>query len=81
MRTINLYVVHSITGSGLQCSRKSDNNTCNPLPERKLVWSDEFHHSGYLIAPNGGMNPGVRNQEPQYYTTKRVENCGRNGML
>ena len=55
----------------------------NPLPERKLVWSDEFNYSGLPDSTKWGYENGfVRNQEPQYYTTKRLENCRvENGLL
>ena len=43
----------------------------------KLAWSDEFDGKG--TAPNSAnWKPEVgflRNQEPQYYTSNRVENC------
>ncbi len=50
---------------------------------RKLVWSDEFNYTGLPDSKKWGYESGfVRNQEPQYYTVKRLENCRvENGML
>jgi len=55
----------------------------NPPAERKLVWSDEFNYSGLPDTTKWGYEEGfVRNQEPQYYTIRRLENCRvENGML
>ena len=42
----------------------------------KLEWSDEFEGSGAPDARNWKPEIGfIRNQEPQYYTSNRVENC------
>lgn len=51
--------------------------------KRKLVWFDEFNYSGLPDSKKWDYENGfVRNQEPQYYTTKRIENCRvENGML
>ena len=49
----------------------------------KLVWSDEFNYTGLPDSKKWTYESGfVRNQEPQYYTIKRLENCRvENGML
>ena len=42
----------------------------------KLEWSDEFDGSGAPDAKNWKPEVGMlRNHEPQYYTSNRVENC------
>jgi beta-glucanase (GH16 family) len=50
---------------------------------RKLVWADEFNYKGLPDNTKWNYESGfVRNQEPQYYTVKRLENCRvENGML
>jgi beta-glucanase (GH16 family) len=54
-----------------------------PKGYSKLVWSDEFDHDGLPNNRDWNFEDGfVRNQEPQYYTTARPENCRiENGML
>jgi beta-glucanase (GH16 family) len=49
----------------------------------KLVWSDEFNYNGLPDTTKWVYEEGfVRNQEPQYYTIKRLENCRvENGCL
>ena len=49
----------------------------------KLVWSDEFNYNGLPDTNKWVYEAGfVRNQEPQYYTIKRLENCRvENGCL
>lgn len=49
----------------------------------KLVWSDEFNYNGLPDNTKWDYENGfVRNKEPQYFTTKRLENCRvENGML
>ncbi|HEX8021117.1 glycoside hydrolase family 16 protein [Mucilaginibacter sp.] len=51
--------------------------------KRKLVWSDEFNYKGQPDPQKWDYEDGfVRNNEPQYYTTKRLENCRvENGAL
>jgi beta-glucanase (GH16 family) len=50
------------------CSQKKD-------PEWKLVWSDEFNGAGLPDSANWGNEVGfIRNNELQYYTSKRIEN-------
>jgi beta-glucanase (GH16 family) len=48
-----------------------------------LVWSDEFNYSGLPDAAKWRFETGyVRNQEVQYYTDNRLENCSvENGKL
>ena len=50
---------------------------------RKLVFEDEFNYRGLPDSTKWGYEEGfVRNQEPQYYTVKRLENCRvENGSL
>ncbi len=50
---------------------------------RKLVWSDEFNYNGLPDPKKWGYEEGfVRNKEPQFYTTKRLENARvENGNL
>jgi len=50
---------------------------------KKLVWSDEFNYSGLPDSTKWTYEQGfVRNKEPQYYTSRRLENCRvENGML
>ncbi|MFC0182040.1 family 16 glycosylhydrolase [Pseudarcicella hirudinis] len=44
--------------------------------KRKLVWSDEFNYKGLPDSTKWGYEVGhVRNNEPQHYTRKRLENC------
>ncbi|MFT3822285.1 MAG: glycoside hydrolase family 16 protein [Chitinophagaceae bacterium] len=49
----------------------------------KLVWSDEFDYTGLPDSTRWTYEKGfVRNKEPQYYTSRRLENCRvENGML
>ena len=49
----------------------------------KMVFSDEFNYNGLPDSTKWGYEEGfVRNQEPQYYTVKRLENCRvENGCL
>lgn len=49
----------------------------------RLIWSDEFDYNGYPDSLKWTYEEGlVRNQEPQYYTKKRLENCRvENGHL
>ena len=49
----------------------------------KLVWADEFNYNGLPDSTKWSYESGfVRNQEPEYYTTRRLENCRvENGML
>lgn len=49
----------------------------------KLVWSEEFDKPGTVDEAKWMYEVGfVRNHEPQYYTTNRVENCCvSNGVL
>ncbi|ETZ23038.1 family 16 glycosylhydrolase [Pedobacter sp. V48] len=51
--------------------------------KRHLVWSDEFNYSGLPDAQKWAYETGfVRNKEPQYYTSKRLENARvKNGVL
>ena len=65
------------------CNVKSKADIVPVDPARKLVWSDEFNYSGLPDSAKWGYENGfVRNSEPQYYTTKRLENCRvENGML
>ncbi len=51
--------------------------------KRKLVWFDEFNYTGLPDSKKWDYESGfVRNKEPQYYTTKRLENSRvENGML
>jgi beta-glucanase (GH16 family) len=47
----------------------------NKEPGWKLVWSDEFNYSGLPDTSNWGNEVGSnRNNEPQYYTPRRIEN-------
>lgn len=50
---------------------------------RVLVWSDEFDYKGLPDSSKWGYEDGfVRNQEPQYYTVRRLENARvDSGML
>lgn len=50
---------------------------------RKLIWADEFNYKGLPDDSKWDYESGfVRNQETQYYTVKRLENCRvENGML
>lgn len=50
---------------------------------KKLVWADEFNYTGLPDATKWSYENGfVRNKEPQYYTTKRLENARvENGNL
>lgn len=50
---------------------------------RRLIWSDEFNYAGLPDSTKWGYEEGfIRNQEPQYYTVRRLENCRvENGML
>src|ERR1700761_1435709 len=50
---------------------------------KKLVWADEFNYKGLPDKSKWAYENGfVRNSEPQYYTTGRLENCRvENGML
>ena len=42
----------------------------------ELVWADEFNGTGYPDEKVWAYEVGfVRNHEPQYYTTNRLENC------
>jgi len=42
----------------------------------KLIWSDEFNYIDFPDSTKWGYETGfVRNQEQQYYTAKRPENC------
>lgn len=54
-----------------------------PAKKLKLVWADEFNYTGLPDAKKWAYENGfVRNQEPQYYTTKRLENSRvEHGML
>jgi len=46
------------------------------LPGWKLVWSDEFNYKGLPDPAKWGYEQGfVRNREPQFYTTARLENA------
>ena len=48
----------------------------------KLVWSDEFNYTGLPDKTKWGYEEGfVRNQEPQYYTVGRLENCRVDGGM
>lgn len=49
----------------------------------KLVWSDEFEKPGHPDSAVWGYENGfVRNHEPQFYTTNRLENaCVKDGVL
>lgn len=49
----------------------------------KLVWSDEFNYTGFPDSTKWIYENGfIRNNEPQYYTVKRKENCRvENGAL
>ncbi|MGN6177768.1 MAG: glycoside hydrolase family 16 protein [Mucilaginibacter sp.] len=49
----------------------------------KLVWADEFNYTGLPDSTKWTYENGfVRNQEPQYYTVGRLENCRvENGTL
>jgi beta-glucanase (GH16 family) len=49
----------------------------------KLVWSDEFNYTGLPDSTKWIYENGfIRNDEPQYYTVKRKENCRvENGTL
>jgi beta-glucanase (GH16 family) len=55
----------------------------NAQQNRKLIWSDEFNYTGLPDSTKWGYEEGfVRNQEPQYYTVRRLENCRvEHGML
>jgi beta-glucanase (GH16 family) len=50
---------------------------------RKLVFSDEFNYNGLPDSNKWSYENGfIRNEEPQYYTVKRLENCRvENGCL
>jgi len=50
---------------------------CAQAPDGyKLVWSDEFDYDGLPDPEKWGYEEGfVRNNEAQYYTVKRLENC------
>lgn len=50
---------------------------------RKLIWSDEFNYTGCPDSTKWGYEDSVvRNQEPQFYTIGRQENCRvENGCL
>jgi rhamnogalacturonyl hydrolase YesR len=50
---------------------------------RALVWSDEFDYKGLPDPKKWGYEDGfIRNQEPQYYTLRRLENARvDSGML
>ncbi len=54
-----------------------------PTDSLKLVWSDEFNTDGMVNTANWTYEKGyVRNQEIQYYTEARPENCKiENGNL
>ncbi|WP_184548128.1 glycoside hydrolase family 16 protein [Mucilaginibacter sp. FT3.2] len=55
----------------------------NVKSKRKPIWSDEFNYNGLPDTTKWGYEQGfVRNQELQYYTVKRPENCRvENGCL
>ncbi|SDP82273.1 Glycosyl hydrolases family 16 [Mucilaginibacter sp. OK268] len=50
---------------------------------KKLVWAEEFNYKGLPDKNKWAYENGfVRNNEPQYYTTSRLENCRvEDGML
>lgn len=51
--------------------------------EYELIWSDEFEYTGLPDSTKWGYETGyVRNNETQYYTDARIENCSvANGKL
>jgi beta-glucanase (GH16 family) len=55
----------------------------NRIPEWKLVWSDEFDYSGLPDTSKWVNETGfIRNNELQYYTSRRIENSvAGNGNL
>ena len=56
---------------------------CSQAQEWQLKWSDEFNYTGHPDPKKWGYESGyVRNNEKQYYTTKRLENARvENGHL
>lgn len=65
------------------CSHQQQPGTAPSASVRKLVWSDEFDYTGLPDANKWGYEEGfVRNNEPQYYTKARLQNCRvENGYL
>ena len=46
------------------------------MPQKKLIWADEFDHTGLPDASKWDYETGfVRNEEAQYYTPGRKENA------
>jgi len=61
------------------CSKKViDNNGSNKSDPTgwKLIWHDEFNYTGFPDSTKWKYEAGFqRNQEEQYYTKKRAQNC------
>jgi len=56
-----------------QCQSEDEEAT---EPSKKLIWQDEFNYNGYPDQSKWSYEVGfVRNNEPQYYTEKRLKNA------
>lgn len=84
---IKLCLLFSFFGGLQDCSVPQKTTA---LPERRLVWSDEFEYSGLPDSTKWGYDHGTGcpevcgwgNNELQYYTTRRLENARvENGLL
>ncbi|MDR1454212.1 MAG: family 16 glycosylhydrolase [Tannerella sp.] len=55
---------------------KDEGKWINKMPEKTLVWADEFDYEGLPDKSKWNYEEGfVRNREPQYYTKERSENA------
>lgn len=84
---IKLFLLFSFFGGLQDCSVPQKTNT---LPERRLVWSDEFEYSGLPDSTKWSYDHGTGcpdicgwgNNELQFYTSRRLENARvENGLL
>ncbi|MEO5683240.1 MAG: glycoside hydrolase family 16 protein [Chitinophagaceae bacterium] len=84
MKRTNIYLLCILLLTvACNAQRKADIIPVSPSVEKKLVWAEEFNYSGLPDSTKWGYELGfVRNQEPQYYTSKRLDNARvENGML
>jgi beta-glucanase (GH16 family) len=67
----------------ISCSKENEDEIAARLTEWELVWSDEFDYTGLPDPNKWAFETGyVRNDETQFYTDGRLENCKvENGHL